>query len=1346
MNLKSFYYLFVFLFYISVFSLNAQPWVENYKIKENKDPIQFFERQKAFNDYWGPKNVGKDGYYFENGVRKKAVGWKQFRRWEYNMLHKIDLKTGLLPELSAQQIFDRYLEKLPIGERSTIANWTSLGTSYSDGGYAGIGRLNCVAFHPTISNTYWVGAPAGGLWKTIDNGASWTCLTDNNNVLGVSDIIINSDYSTSNTIYIATGDRDAGDNYTIGVLKSTDGGVTWNSTGLSFSQSSYDQINRLLVDPNNTQILLAATTDGVYKTTNGGTSWTLLNTTSFKDMEYKPGDFNTIYGSTTDGKIYYSTNGGSSWTNAIDLYSAGGRRIELAVSSNQSAWVYAIVAKSDDGLYGIYKSTNSGTSYSQVFAGSTKNLLGWSSTGSDTGGQGWYDLAIAASPTDANILLVGGINTWRSTNGGTSWTIVNHWTGTGAQAVHADKHNLRYRSDGSLFEVNDGGVYLSTNNGTNWTDKSDGLVISQMYKLGISKTVASEVITGLQDNGTKLLAGGLWEDVIGGDGMECLIDYTNVSVQYGSLYYGEIERTLNHWSSSTTISPSSAGDGAWVTPYIIDPVINTTLYAGYSDVWKSTNQGTSWTKISTMNSSDKLRSLAVAPSNTQVIYAADRTHIWKTINGGTNWTNITGSLPVSTSSITSIAVKANDANTVWITFSQFNLTRVYQSTDGGTTWTNISTGLPQIPVYSIVQNTQMTAETHLYVGTELGVYFKKGTNNWVLYNTGLPNVLVYELEIYYNSSNPSLSKLRAATFGRGLWESNVYYEEGSIPVTVPTNVQASDGTYSDKVYITWSGTAGNYFKVYRNTSNNSSTAVELGSWQSAMNFSDLTAVTNTTYYYWVKAASDVNGTGASAFSTSDSGWKNGVTVPTNVQASDGTYADKVYITWSGTSGNYFKVYRNTSNNSSTAVELGSWQSAMNFSDLTAVTNITYYYWLKAASDANGSNASAFSTSDTGWKNSVTVPTNVQASDGTYIDKVSVTWSGTSGNYFRVYRNTSNNSSTATALSSWQTPTNYNDASAVANTVYYYWVKAATDANGSGASSFSTSDSGWKMGVTVPTNVQASDGTYTDKIYITWSGSTGNYFRVYRNTTNNSSTASALGSWQTSMNYSDNSVSTNVTYYYWVKAASNSSGSNASAFSSSDSGWRSNGTIAPTNVQASDGTYSNKVVITWNGTNGNYFRVFRSTTNNSGSATVLGNWQTSMTFNDYGAVANTTYYYWVKAATSSSGANQSGFSNPDTGWRSGSIARPDENNDALAGELVISPNPIERSHDLVIETSDLGKVKNYRITDYTGKIVDENQNIEQSNTFTIKSPENFGVYILIFTTYNGDLVVRKLIVE
>ncbi len=789
--------------------LYSQNWLKNLPHNKSKANLTFFDYKNAFESYWAPYNVVK-GYYVVNGVKKKAAGWKQFRRWEYYMETQVNPTTGEFPTNTAQKVYEDFLTASPQLKTANSANWSSLGVNNSGGGYAGIGRISCIAFHPTDNNTYWVGAAAGGLWVTTNNGTSWSCLTDNNGVLAVSDIIIPSDYATSNTIYIATGDRDHWDNRSIGVLKSTNSGATWSTTGLSYTLANNSMVYKMLIDPSNNQNIIASTSNGVYKTTNGGTAWsTQLSSNTFVDMEYKPGDFNTLYGSTQSGSIYVSSNGGTTWTQCFN--DANAQRIELAVSANQPTWVYAIADSSDYGLYRVYKSTNSGASFTQVFSRATLNLLGWQFDGSDGGGQGWYDLSLAVSPSNASTLLVGGVNTWRSTTGGTSWSIVSHWSGTSVQAVHADKHCLKYRSNGDLFECNDGGVYLTTNNGTLWTDKTNGIVNSQMYKLSNSQTVSNEVITGLQDNGTKLLSGGSWNDVKGGDGTECLIDYTDVNTQYGAYVYGQIDITTDHWNTTTDISANIPGgsDGAWVTPYIISPTNHQTLYVGYLDVWKTTDQGNSFTKISTMNTSNHLRSMAIAPSNTQVLYVADLTNIWKTTNGGTSWTTITGTLPVGSASITNIAVKNDTANTVWVTMGGYGTSHVYQSTNGGTTWTDISTGLPQIPAYSIVQNKQSLSEVQLYVGTELGVYYKKGAANWVAFNAGLPNVKIGEIEIYY-ATNPQNSKLRAATFGRGLWETLVDYTVCTPPTTQAISYTSSSITINSMT-IGW--TRGNGNKV-----------------------------------------------------------------------------------------------------------------------------------------------------------------------------------------------------------------------------------------------------------------------------------------------------------------------------------------------------------------------------------------------------------------------------------------------------------------------------------------------------------------------------------------------------
>ena len=792
----------------------------------------FYSIEKSFNDKWSSYNIDRNGYYIdENGEEKRVPGYKQFKRWEWYWETRVDKTTGDFPRIRKSDVF---MERANNGNpsRSTSGSWTSLGPSSSAGGYYGLGRLNCIGFRSGDNNTYYVGSPSGGLWKTTDDGASWTALTDDNPVLGVSDVVVLAGSTTSNdTLYIGTGDRDGGslwsmgggqtgDNNSIGVLKSVDGGATWNTTGLSFQASEGVLVNRLIVNPDNHNILYAATTNGLYKTTDGGNNWTQLSNTDFYDLEFKPGNPQTMYaGGNTSGRIYLSTDGGATWS---EVLTTNGYRVVVGVSPNQSTWAYAAIVDSYGSLTGFYKSETSGSSW--FLPGDFVNLMGANCDGSGSY-QGWYDLALGVDPTNAAIVFVGGINTWKTSDGGVNWHLNNYWHGTcggSAPEVHADKHCLKFQNEtATLFECNDGGVYKTTDGGINWNNKGNGIVSGQIYRLAVSQTVQGDVIAGLQDNGTKSINSGTWEDVLGGDGMDCDIDYTDNNLQYGESQNGYLIKTTNHWTTSTDMGFI---DGRWISPFAIDPTTHTTLYFGAtrSDrfdprLHKSTDGGSTWSAIGDYN----FREFAVAPSNSDYIYGVDNkgfledvAGVYKTDNGGSSWSDITGTLPVNSATPTYVAVKYDDPNTVWVTFGQYNNYSVYQTTDGGTSWMDISYGLPSVPVMCIVQNRQNTSETELYVGTDVGVYVKYGTAPWQLFSTGLPNVVVTELKIYYDDATPANSRIRAATYGRGVWESDLYTFTAAAPIadfiaddTVPIpNQTVSFNDFSSNQPTSWQWT------------------------------------------------------------------------------------------------------------------------------------------------------------------------------------------------------------------------------------------------------------------------------------------------------------------------------------------------------------------------------------------------------------------------------------------------------------------------------------------------------------------------------------------------------------
>lgn len=731
------------IFILRVQIIFSQPWIDS-GTDDNGKP-NFFRIQEEAEKYF--QNIM---------IQEKGMGYKAYKRWEYNWQDRV-YEDGSFPDAGiTEKNFNEYLKSIRNQNRNiNLANWTSLGPNTTPGGYAGLGRINCVAFHPTNNNIIWVGSPGGGLWKSTDGGDTWSTNFDNSVVLGVSSIVIHP--TNPDIMYIATGDGDASDTFSTGVLKSTDGGMTWQATGLNWTVNQQRRIRKLLMDPDDPNMLLAATSNGLYRTTNAGTNWTQLINQDFFDVEANTDPISNTFYAASSSRLYTSTNNGSSWTEIINI--ATNNRIALAVSPNNPNIVYALCSNSaNSGFNGLYKSTNAGTSY--TLASSTPNILNNSSTGTGTGGQGWYDLCIAADPNNANIVYSGGINCWKSTDGGVNWTLKTHWSGApGVQTVHADHHALEFQGS-TLWLGCDGGIYKTTDGATSWTDKSNGLIISQMYRLDVSQLDA-KIITGLQDNGTKLLqTNGTWTDRIGGDGMDCHITPNNANVMYASYQNGNFFRTTNGSSFSAMTMPDQ-GSGAWITPLAIDPSNNQNVYVGYNRIHKSTNQGGAWTTISGNISSNDLTWLFVAPSNGNTLYAGTSNTFLRSTDGGVTWTTMSS----PGSGLQEIVVHPTNPNTIWAVRSNYTVgEKVYKSVNGGSNWTNVSGNLPNLPVNCITYQTG-TADG-LYIGMDVGVYYRDNTMaNWELYNTGLPNVRIRDLKIKYNTQ-----ELFAGTYGRGAWK------------------------------------------------------------------------------------------------------------------------------------------------------------------------------------------------------------------------------------------------------------------------------------------------------------------------------------------------------------------------------------------------------------------------------------------------------------------------------------------------------------------------------------------------------------------------------------------------
>ncbi len=784
--------LLVLLALIAATPLHAQDWVS-----KMQDPnVNFYEVQQTFNEYHAAQldaqarllTTKPPGSELTT-AEKRVAGYKQYKRWEWFMAPRVNPDGSRFNPMAvsneARRLYGQY-------SRTTAGAWTLIGPATVTG-MSGAGRLNFVKVHPNNPNTIFVGSPAGGLWVSTNGGSSWSTNTDwVDQVIGCTDIAF--DPTNSNIMYLATGDGDAGDTYTIGLLKSTDGGLTWARTGLEFFTANYRQMSKVLVNPNNGNIITVATSGGLYRSTDGAVTFTQVQTGSYKDMEFKPGDPNTMYA--CGSSFVKSTNGGATWSTITSGLPAAAlvSRMAIATTEADANYLYMIVGKPapNYGTEGFYKSTNSGATWSKI---STP----------DIGTQQWYDLCIASSPGNRDEVLIGGQTQFlKSTNAGVTWS--NSGGGT-----HVDYHDVMYTNATTCYMANDGGVYKSTNAGGSWTNLSNGLTIAQMYGFGQSATNPNLLIHGWQDNGTNRYNGTNWNSILGGDGMLCFIDYNNDNNMWAESQNGGLARSTNGGGNMTSTKGNINETGAWVTPWLQDPNVPATVYAGFVNVWKSTVGGGTWTKISNFNTTATLNRLAVSEANSQVIWAANNASLFMTNDGGATWNTI-GNVPSGT--ITYITCSNTDPNKAWITYSGFNnQNKVFQTNDQGNSWINISASLPNVPVNCIAY--MKNSNDGIYVGTDLGVFYKDASlNTWQPFFDGLPNVIVTQLEIFYPGN-----KLRASTYGRGLWETPLYVA-GSYPpaaffisdqtISCPgAGVQFTDYSAAQPTGWTWSFPGGN---------------------------------------------------------------------------------------------------------------------------------------------------------------------------------------------------------------------------------------------------------------------------------------------------------------------------------------------------------------------------------------------------------------------------------------------------------------------------------------------------------------------------------------------------------
>ncbi|QMU65863.1 MAG: T9SS type A sorting domain-containing protein [Flavobacteriaceae bacterium] len=741
----------ILLICILVFSINgftqglqkSAPWMNAGATDSKNSKKTFKEITEAAEAYF--KTVDKF---------KKGSGLKPYERWKYRSSFFIK-PDGTIS--NSNDLWEAWEMKnaMRATQRAASTNmWTSVGP-YSHTNTAswssGQGRVNVVAVDPSNSNTYYAGAPAGGIWKSTDAGVNWTPLTDHLPQIGVSGIAIHP--TDSNTIYIATGDDDAGDSSAVGVWKSTDGGTTWNNTGTLNASS----MNEIYIHPSNHETVLVATSTGVYKTTNGGTNWVRKLNANIIDLKMKPNDASTWYAA-SGSTIYRSTDGGENFTSVTIAGFSNSARIVIDVTPADPDLVYFVSAAANTYAFnGVYKSTDSGVSFTKTVE--TDDIFGSS--------QAWFDLALTVSDTQPNTVFVGVLNIWRSTDGGGNFTRINSWNApTQDSYTHADIHFMRYIG-GKLFAGTDGGVYVSTNDGTKFTDLTKNIVVGQFYRIAVAAQNHRNIVGGLQDNGGYARYQNNWNNYHGADGMDCSVNPLDPKnyfgfIQYGGALYetkdGGLTRNNGIGAPSEETGTGDSG-GRWVTPMVSNS--QGEIYAGYGNLYKLENGA--WTKISNETFFGDLQHIEIDPKNDDNIYVSMGSDLYRSTNKGVNFTQLTFANGI----INVIEVSHTDENTAWIVTnsSVYKITNLLSATP---TFSNITGNLP-LESKLVLRHHERSGNNSVYLGTALGVYtINDDISNWQVFDNNLPNVAIRDLEI-----NEEEAKLIAATYGRGVFQTDI---------------------------------------------------------------------------------------------------------------------------------------------------------------------------------------------------------------------------------------------------------------------------------------------------------------------------------------------------------------------------------------------------------------------------------------------------------------------------------------------------------------------------------------------------------------------------------------------
>lgn len=706
-------------------------------------------------------------------------------------------------------------------QQSTASGtWTSIGPNNVGG------RSLCVAIDPIDTNKIWMGSAGGGLWKSTVGGLgtnAWTYVPIGFPVVGVSTVAINP--VNPQVMYIGTGetynlgsygvgltDRTTRGSYGMGIFKSVDGGVTWTQA-LNWSYQQQQCIWEIVINPLRPNTVFAATTQGVYKSTDAGANWVqVLNVPVCMDLALLSNDTTVIMcgagdmNSTNKG-LYRSADGGLNWSIVSGIPNAShlGRTTVALYPTNNSIAIAQVCDVYN--TIGFYKTIDKGVTWTTI---SSTDICGY---------QGWYCKGMAFMPGNQNVFLAGGVNMYKSTDGGANYSQISdmNW---GPQYMHSDVHDIVVNPQNpySIFVVTDGGLVRSWDFGTSYTECTDGYVTSQCYIGSVSQTNPNFALSGLQDNFSVEYNGTpYWTPVMGGDGCYNAIDPSSdmnsfVAYQYLNVFISTDQgASYNYQVNYEPSYPTGGNPCAFLAPYIICPNPTSRMYAGTTGIIRSDDGGYSWPVVSAdpIDNGNYVLSIAVSSTNSDSVYIATAPDIspmklMLSADAGVTFVDRSAGLPNRYPR--RIAVDPRNSKIVYVVFAGFGTGHIFKSVNAGVTWNDITGTLPDVPTHCVFLDPQYP--DIVYVGSDIGLYVStNGGTTWASHNTGLPDwTMVYDLV----SCNANRS-VKCFTHGHGAWErslNDVISDVNEHPMQTPFSISVFPNPVNENATLVFGESTG----------------------------------------------------------------------------------------------------------------------------------------------------------------------------------------------------------------------------------------------------------------------------------------------------------------------------------------------------------------------------------------------------------------------------------------------------------------------------------------------------------------------------------------------------------